>query len=171
MTPRPPGRAAEAGLEVRPRDLSFARAVRAVLSAIRLGHARYQAVTSEIAGYRNVVGRDRHRARKSKSPSSFAHAGPCGHRHPHRPRRHHHGQLTRPELNSENTAHPPETRTIAGPWTRPPPARRYTGPPADTAGRKLPAVTKNRNYPQPVKHLNPTALGLHPATCAQIAQI
>ena len=66
-----------AGLEVRPRDLSFARAVRAVLSAIRLGHARYQAVTSEIAGYRNVVGRDRHRARKSKSPSSFAHAGPA----------------------------------------------------------------------------------------------
>ena len=26
------------------------------------------------------------------------------------------------------------------------------------AGRELPAVTKNRNYPQPVKHLNPTAL-------------
>ena len=66
-----------AGLEVRPRDLSFARAVRAVLSAIRLGHACYQAVTSEIAGYRNVVGRDRHRARKSKSPSPFAHAGPA----------------------------------------------------------------------------------------------
>ena len=37
-----------AGLPVRPRDLSFARAVRAVLSAIRLGHACYQAVTSEI---------------------------------------------------------------------------------------------------------------------------
>jgi hypothetical protein len=66
-----------AGLEVRPRDLSFARAVRAVLSAIRLGRACYQAVTSEIAGYRNVAGRDRHRARKSKSPSSFAHAGPA----------------------------------------------------------------------------------------------
>ena len=63
-----------AGLPVRPRDLSFARAVRAVLSAIRLGHACYQAVTSEIAEYRNIVDRDRHRARKSKSPSSFAHA-------------------------------------------------------------------------------------------------
>ena len=63
-----------AGLAVRPRDLSFARAVRAVLSAIRLGNACYQAVTSEIAEYRNVVDRDRHRARKSKSPSSFAHA-------------------------------------------------------------------------------------------------
>jgi hypothetical protein len=66
-----------AGLEVRPRDLSFARALRAVLSAIRLGHARYQAVTSEIAGYRNIAGRDRHRARKSKSPSPFPHAGPA----------------------------------------------------------------------------------------------
>jgi hypothetical protein len=34
----------------RPRDLSFARAVRAVLSAIRLGHTCYQAVTSELGG-------------------------------------------------------------------------------------------------------------------------
>jgi hypothetical protein len=64
-------RAAQA---VRPRDLSFARALRAVLSAIRLGHGCYQAVTSEIAGYRNVVDRDRHRPRKSKSPSHFPHA-------------------------------------------------------------------------------------------------
>lgn len=66
-----------AGLTVRPRDLSFARAVRAVLSAIRLGHDCYQAVTSEIGRYRTVVDRDRHRGRKSKSPSSFAHAGPA----------------------------------------------------------------------------------------------
>ena len=34
-------------------------------------------MTSEIGDYRNVVDRDRHRARKSKSPSSFAHAGPA----------------------------------------------------------------------------------------------
>jgi hypothetical protein len=66
-----------AGLEVRPRDLSFACAVRAVLSAIRLGHACYQAVTSQIAEHRNIADRNRHRARKSKSPSSFAHAGPA----------------------------------------------------------------------------------------------
>ena len=66
-----------AGLQVRPRDLSFARAVRAVLSAIRLGHDCYQAVTSQIGQYRNTLDRDRHRARKSKSPSSFAHAGPA----------------------------------------------------------------------------------------------
>ena len=64
-----------AGLPVRPRDLSFARAVRAVLSAIRLGHDCYQAVTSQIADCRNTVDRNRHRARKSKSPSTFAHAG------------------------------------------------------------------------------------------------
>jgi hypothetical protein len=64
-----------AGLTVRPRDLSHARAVRAVLSAIRLGNACCQAVTSEIGRYRNVVDRGRHRARKSKSPSSFPHAG------------------------------------------------------------------------------------------------
>jgi hypothetical protein len=63
-----------AGLAVRPRDLSHARAIRAVLSAIRLGNACYQAVTGEIGRYRNIVDRDRHRARKSKSPSSFTHA-------------------------------------------------------------------------------------------------
>jgi hypothetical protein len=68
------GKGRRTGLTVRPRDLSFARAV---LSAIRLGHACYQAVTSEIGKYRNVVDRNRHRARKSKSPSSFAHAGPA----------------------------------------------------------------------------------------------
>jgi hypothetical protein len=62
-----------AGFTVRPRDLSFARAVRAVLSAIRLGHSCYQTVTSDITEHRNAVDRDR--ARKSKSPSSFAHAG------------------------------------------------------------------------------------------------
>jgi hypothetical protein len=64
-----------AGRPARPRDLSHARAVRAVLSAIRLGSACYQAVTSGIGRYRNTVDRDRHRARKSKSPSTFAHAG------------------------------------------------------------------------------------------------
>jgi hypothetical protein len=64
-----------AGLVVRPRDLSHARAVRAVLSAIRLGNRCYQAVTGEIGRYRTVVDRDRHRGRKSKSPSSFPHAG------------------------------------------------------------------------------------------------
>jgi len=73
----PASKGRRTGLTVRPRDLSHARAVRAVLSAIRLGHDCYQAVTSEIAKYRTVVDRDRHRARKSKSPSPFAHAGPA----------------------------------------------------------------------------------------------
>src|SRR6478752_6023881 len=35
---RPARKGRRAGLEVRPRDLSFARALRAILSAIRLGH-------------------------------------------------------------------------------------------------------------------------------------
>ncbi len=73
-TARPARKGRRAGLEVRPRDLSFARALRAVLSAIRLGHDRFQALTREISGLRNVVDRDRHRARKSKSPSPFPHA-------------------------------------------------------------------------------------------------
>ena len=65
-----------AGQPVRPRDLSQARARRLILAAIRAGHAGYQALTSRIAQYRIVVDRDRHRARKSKSPSTFGHAGP-----------------------------------------------------------------------------------------------
>ena len=90
-----------AGLPVRPRDLSFARALRAVLSAIRLGNTCYQAVTREIGRYRNTLDRGRHRARKSKSPSSFPHATAKDTATPHRPRDHHHGQ--QPSLTSENT--------------------------------------------------------------------
>jgi hypothetical protein len=65
-----------AGLPVRSRDLSLTRARRLILAAIRSGRAGYKALTSQIAGYRAVTDRNRHRYRKSKSPSTFAHAGP-----------------------------------------------------------------------------------------------
>jgi hypothetical protein len=63
-----------AGEPVRCRDLSLARARRLILAAIRSGQASYQALTSQIAKYRTITDRDRHRARKSKSPSTFGHA-------------------------------------------------------------------------------------------------
>jgi hypothetical protein len=63
-----------AGQQVRPRDISHARARRAVIAAIRTGRTCYEALTREIAKYRVIVDRNRHRARKSKSPSSFDHA-------------------------------------------------------------------------------------------------
>jgi hypothetical protein len=63
-----------AGLPVRYRDLSLARARRLILAAVRTGNTSYQALTSRIAGYRTVTDRNRHRARKSKSPSAFGHA-------------------------------------------------------------------------------------------------
>ena len=63
-----------AGQPVRPRDISHARARRAVITAIRTGAACYEALTRQIAKYRTVVDRNRHRARKSKSPSTFDHA-------------------------------------------------------------------------------------------------
>ena len=44
-----------------------------------------------------------------------------------------------------------------------PAARRDTPHSGMPAGRGLPAVTKNRNYPQPVKHLKPMALTRTPA--------
>jgi hypothetical protein len=63
-----------AGQQVRPRDISHARARRAIIAAIRTGRTCYEALTREIAKYRVIVDRNRHRARKSKSPSSFDHA-------------------------------------------------------------------------------------------------
>jgi hypothetical protein len=63
-----------AGLPVRSRDLSLARARRLILAAVRTGKTSYQALTSRIAGYRTVTDRNRHRNRKSKSPSTFPHA-------------------------------------------------------------------------------------------------
>jgi hypothetical protein len=63
-----------AGQPVRPRDLSHARARRAVLAAIRAGRACYQALIRDIGKHRNICDRNRHRARKSKSPSTFGHA-------------------------------------------------------------------------------------------------
>ena len=63
-----------AGQPVRPREISHARTRRAVITAIRAGRTCYKALTREIARYRTVTDRNRHRARKSKSPSSFGHA-------------------------------------------------------------------------------------------------
>ena len=76
--PAPKGR--RAGQPVRPREISHARAARAVIAAIRAGRTCYETLTREIAKYRNIVDRHRHRPRprprprKSKSPSSFSHA-------------------------------------------------------------------------------------------------
>ena len=63
-----------AGQPVRPREISHARARRAILTAIRTGKTSYTTVTSAIGKYRTVTDRDRHRARKAKSPSTFGHA-------------------------------------------------------------------------------------------------
>jgi hypothetical protein len=74
LTATPSRQGRRAGQPVRPRDLSHARARRAVLTAIRAGHACYQALTRDIGKHRNTCDRNRHRARKSKSPSTFGHA-------------------------------------------------------------------------------------------------
>jgi hypothetical protein len=63
-----------AGLPVRPREISCARTRRAAVRAVQAGRACYQTLTSQIAEHRVTVDRNRHRARKSKSPSSFGHA-------------------------------------------------------------------------------------------------
>ena len=63
-----------AGQPVRPREISHARTRRAILAAIRAGRTGYEALTREIGKYRTIADRNRHRARKSKSPSSIGHA-------------------------------------------------------------------------------------------------
>jgi hypothetical protein len=65
-----------AGQAVRYRDLSLARARRLILAAIRAGKTGYRTLTSQIARFRAVTDRNRHRARKPKSPSTFEHARP-----------------------------------------------------------------------------------------------
>ena len=132
----PAGKGRRAGLPVRPRDLSFARAVRAVLSAIRLGHACYQAVTSEMENTR-TPSTGTGTAPASQVPLVLRARGTRGHRHPHRPRRHHHSQ--HPGLSSTNIAHPPER---GPPGRGPGRSRRDTPASGMPAGRKLPTVTK-----------------------------
>jgi len=73
---QPAAKGRRAGQPVRYRDLSLARARRLILTAIRSRKTSYKALTSQIARFRAVTDRNRHRARKSKSPSAFDHAGP-----------------------------------------------------------------------------------------------
>ena len=73
---QPAAKGRRAGQPVRYRDLSLTRARRLILAAIRSGKTSYKALTSQIARFRAVTDRNRHRARKSKSPSAFDHAGP-----------------------------------------------------------------------------------------------
>jgi hypothetical protein len=75
LAAQPARKGRRAGQPVRARDLSMARARRAILAAIRSGRAGYQALTREISRFRNACDRSRHRPRKSKSPSTFARAG------------------------------------------------------------------------------------------------
>src|SRR5205814_5251765 len=72
----PAAKGRRAGQPVRYRDLSLTRARRLILAAIRSGKTSYKALTSKIARFRAVTDRNRHRTRKSKSPSTFDHAGP-----------------------------------------------------------------------------------------------
>jgi hypothetical protein len=76
LTAQPARKGRRAGQAVRYRDLSLTRARRLILAAVRSGRASYKALTGQIARFRTVTDRNRHRARKSKSPSTFGHAGP-----------------------------------------------------------------------------------------------
>jgi hypothetical protein len=72
----PAKRGRRAGQPVRPRDISHARTRRATITAIRAGRTCYTTLTSAIGRYRTTTDRNRHRARKAKSPSTFGHATP-----------------------------------------------------------------------------------------------
>ncbi|MGH3123083.1 MAG: hypothetical protein ACRDND_18955 [Streptosporangiaceae bacterium] len=73
-TAAPARKGRRAGQPVRYRDLSLTRSRRLILAAIGSGTAGCQALASRIAAHRTVTDRNRHRGRKSKSPSTFGHA-------------------------------------------------------------------------------------------------
>ena len=64
-----------AGLPVQAREISHARARRAVTAAIRAGKTSCTTLARELSRHRTVIDRNRHRARKAKCASTFPRAG------------------------------------------------------------------------------------------------
>jgi Transposase DDE domain/Insertion element 4 transposase N-terminal len=64
-----------AGMTVQAREISHARTLRAVTAAIRAGKTNCTALARELARYRTVIDRNRHRVRKAKCASTFPRAG------------------------------------------------------------------------------------------------
>jgi hypothetical protein len=67
-----------AGMPVQAREISHGRTRRAVTAAIRAGKTSCTALARELAEYRTVIDRNRHRARKAKCASTFPRAGRGG---------------------------------------------------------------------------------------------
>ena len=63
-----------AGMPVQAREISHSRTRRAVTAAIRAGKTSCTALARELAKYRTVIDRNRHRARKAKCASTFPRA-------------------------------------------------------------------------------------------------
>jgi len=78
LSAAPAKKGRRAGQPVQAREISHARARRALIAAIRSGTASYTAVTRTLAKCRTVVDRNRHRARKAKCASTFPRAGRAG---------------------------------------------------------------------------------------------
>ena len=67
-----------AGMPVQAREISHSRTRRAVTAAIRAGKTSCTALARELAKYRTVIDRNRHRARQAKCASTFPRAGRGG---------------------------------------------------------------------------------------------
>ena len=143
-----------AGQRVQAREISHGRTRRAVTAAIRAGRTSCTALTRELAKYRTVIDRNRHRAPQGQVRQHLPPRRTRGHRHPDRRRRHHPREHAR--LTSANTAEPPQDAS--------PPARGTGRHPARHAGRRhardqeLPTVTITGNLARTPKCLNPMAL-------------
>ena len=107
-----------AGMPVQAREISHGRTRRAVTAAIRTGRTSYTALTRELAKYRTVIDRNRHRPRKAKCASTFpraaAPAPPPGSPRPSSP------SPTRPP-DQHRRRKPGQHDQPAGPWSRPSP--------------------------------------------------
>jgi hypothetical protein len=74
LTAPPAKKGRRAGMPVQAREISHGRTRRAVTAAIRTGRTSYAALTRELAKYRTIIDRNRHRPRKAKCASTFPHA-------------------------------------------------------------------------------------------------
>jgi len=143
-----------AGQPVAPREISHARTRRAVTAAIRTGRISCTALARELAKYRTVIDRNRHRARKAKCASTFPRAGRADTA----------TRITPAVITMANNPRLTSANTAATPDTTCPPARGTGRRPARHAGRRYagnqqsPTVTKTGELSKPPKYLNPMAL-------------
>ena len=155
-----------AGMPVQAREISHGRTRRAVTAAIRTGRTSYTALTRELAKYRTVIDRNRHRP-QGQMRQHLPPRRPRRHRHPDRSGRHHPRQHAR--LTSTDAVNQANTTSLPARGAGRHPAR-HAGP-RHARNQKLPTVIKTGKLALTPKCLKPMALGLIFSTRARAQRV